>query len=110
MRARYWIALASVLLLALWSTGRMDPVLSNVGLNRNDCVQNGFGAKFCGDAAEQYQRNVAEAKAESDRIMAEAQAEMARAQAEADASAAQAQAEMDAYLKQAQDEMDAYTP
>jgi hypothetical protein len=47
-------------LVLLWNTGRMDPWLSGIGLNKNTCVKNGFGATFCGDAADEYQRNVAE--------------------------------------------------
>jgi hypothetical protein len=34
----------------------MDPALSQVGLNYGDCVQNGLGNTFCGDAAEHLQR------------------------------------------------------
>jgi len=36
----------------------MDPLLSGVGLNKNDCIKNGFGATFCGDDAEAYQQQV----------------------------------------------------
>ena len=47
---------------AYWSTGRMDPALSQVGLNADDCVQNGFGATFCGDAAQRMLRQQAREK------------------------------------------------
>jgi hypothetical protein len=55
-----WIALAAAVVLGLWSTDRLDPMLVNVGLNHSDCVQNGFGATFCGDAAKRYQQNIAQ--------------------------------------------------
>ena len=51
--------LAILALLGLWETGRMDPFLSQFGLNKNDCVKNGFGATFCGSDATRYQQNVA---------------------------------------------------
>lgn len=40
--------LAILALLGLWATGRMDPFLSQFGLNKNTCVKNSFGATFCG--------------------------------------------------------------
>jgi len=40
----------------------MDPWLSQVGLNKNDCFQNGFGATFCGDAARDYEERLAATK------------------------------------------------
>jgi hypothetical protein len=52
------LLLTLIALMLLWSTGRMDPLLSNVGLNKNDCIQNAFGATFCGDAAKAYEDNV----------------------------------------------------
>ena len=36
----------------------MDPWLSKVGLNKNECVVNVFGATFCGDAAKRYQQQI----------------------------------------------------
>ena len=48
------VLLAVLALVGLWSTGRMDSFLVNVGLNKNDCVQNAFGATFCGGAAKAY--------------------------------------------------------
>jgi hypothetical protein len=55
-------ALVAVLALGLlWSTGRMDTFLVQFGLNKNDCVKNGFGATFCGTDATNYQQNVASA-------------------------------------------------
>ena len=38
----------------------MDPWLSGIGLNKNTCVKNGFGATFCGDDADAYQKNIAD--------------------------------------------------
>jgi hypothetical protein len=52
------LLLTLIALMLLWSTGRMDPFLSNVGLNKNDCIQNAFGATFCGDEAKAYEENV----------------------------------------------------
>ena len=48
-------------LLILWETGRMDPFLSQVGLNKNTCIKNGFGATFCGADATNYEKSVANA-------------------------------------------------
>jgi hypothetical protein len=52
------LLVAVLALMGLWVSGRMDPFLSHVGLNYHDCVQNAFGATFCGDDAERYQRDV----------------------------------------------------
>jgi hypothetical protein len=41
----------------LWSTGALDRPLSEIGLNKNDCIQNAFGTKFCGDEATRYCEN-----------------------------------------------------
>ena len=41
--------LAVIALGLLWFSGRMDPALSGIGLNKNECGTNGFGATFCGD-------------------------------------------------------------
>lgn len=57
-RARRVILLglvAAVLLLA-WTADVFDNFLWRVGLNHSTCIQNGFGATFCGDAAERYQK------------------------------------------------------
>ena len=51
----------AILLVILWFNGRLDPTLYKVGLNKNDCFQNAYGAVFCGDAAVQYQRSIEEA-------------------------------------------------
>ena len=53
-------------LLILWNTGRMDPFLSQVGLNKNTCIKNGFGATFCGADATSYEKSVANATGASD--------------------------------------------
>ena len=47
-----------LLLLGLWETGRMDPFLSQFGLNKNTCIKNGFGATFCGGDATRYQQGI----------------------------------------------------
>lgn len=60
MRKGLWIALIIAVVLGLWSTDRLDPMLVNVGLNHSDCYRNGFGATFCGDAAKRYQENIAQ--------------------------------------------------
>ncbi len=52
------LLLAVLALVGLWSTGRMDPWLSGIGLNKNTCYKNGFGATFCGDDATAYQRQL----------------------------------------------------
>jgi hypothetical protein len=38
----------------LYFTGKLDPLLANVGLNFHPCVKNGFGATFCGQDAKNY--------------------------------------------------------
>lgn len=42
----------------LYFTGSLDKMLAPVGLNFRDCATNGFGATFCGDDLEEYQREV----------------------------------------------------
>jgi hypothetical protein len=42
---------SAVALAVLWGTGSLDKPLSSVGLNKEPCVVNGFGATFCGDDA-----------------------------------------------------------
>jgi hypothetical protein len=58
LRLRLGTAAACVFLVAvvLWAGGCLDRPLSEVGLNRNTCVENGFGTTFCGDDAEEYCR------------------------------------------------------
>jgi hypothetical protein len=49
---------------AYWTTGRMDPALSQVGLNYGDCEQNGSGATLCGDDLERAKREDAKLERE----------------------------------------------
>lgn len=57
--SRFWlVALLVVAIGGAWTSGSLDHVLVNVGLNYNDCVRNGFGATFCGDEATAYQQRV----------------------------------------------------
>jgi hypothetical protein len=64
-KTRKWIIVGLLLLvlalLGLWETGRMDTTLAGIGLNKNDCIKNAFGATFCGDAAKRYQTQVSAA-------------------------------------------------
>jgi hypothetical protein len=49
------LVLVVVIVLALmWWGGSFDEPLSHVGLNRNPCVKNHYGATFCGDEAKSY--------------------------------------------------------
>lgn len=50
--------LATVVALA-WSGGTFDEPLSHIGLNKNPCVKNAYGATFCGDDAKSYCQSVA---------------------------------------------------
>jgi len=45
---------AAVLLMFAWSHDAFDHFLWRVHLNHSTCIQNVFGATFCGDAAERY--------------------------------------------------------
>jgi hypothetical protein len=52
-----WPIVASVVVVAavgLWFTGSLDEPLSHIGLNKNPCLKNAFGATFCGDSAKSY--------------------------------------------------------
>lgn len=42
----------------LYFSGRLDGPLSHVGLNLHSCIQNGFGATFCGSQAKSYCENL----------------------------------------------------
>jgi len=44
------------LLVAAWQSGMFDKALHNVGLNAKDCATNAFGATFCGDDLDAYER------------------------------------------------------
>jgi hypothetical protein len=56
------ILVGIVLLLAFgWSQNTFDNFLWRVHLNHSDCIQNGFGATFCGDAATTYQKRLRDA-------------------------------------------------
>jgi hypothetical protein len=57
------LLLALIALTLLWSTGRMDAALSRIGLNKNECIKNAFGATDCGDDAKKYRRSVEDALA-----------------------------------------------
>jgi hypothetical protein len=39
-----------------WMHNTFDNFLWRVHLNHSDCIQNGFGAVFCGDAAKRYEQ------------------------------------------------------
>jgi hypothetical protein len=56
VRPAYLIALVLALTLAYWSTGRADPALAPLGLNRNDCYQ-AFGTTYCGDDAARFKHD-----------------------------------------------------
>ena len=59
-RRNKWLLTITLIVLVLavaWTQGVFDNLLWHVGLNFNDCGQNGFGAVFCGDALTQYQQN-----------------------------------------------------
>jgi hypothetical protein len=45
------LGVAVAVLMVLWFSGTLDKPLSSVGLNKNACVQNAFGATFCGEQA-----------------------------------------------------------
>ena len=57
---------------ALYFSGRMDPAMSHVGLNWTECVQNGYGATFCGDNAKAYQQQVRQTEQEINEILGDA--------------------------------------
>lgn len=59
-RRRWWVIAAVVVLVAVWYSGTFDRALVNVGLNSRPCGTNGFGATFCGDDRERYERDVAQ--------------------------------------------------
>jgi hypothetical protein len=88
VRRRTAIAVAVVVVVAAgawWNTGAMDSALVHLGLNRNECAQNGFGNWFCGDALKQMQHEAAKAKRESDTIdrkLAEEERKQAKLEAE----------------------------
>jgi len=46
------------LVLQVWSTGTFDNFLWRVGLNSKPCATNGFGATFCGDQLDQYNKRI----------------------------------------------------
>ncbi len=55
---RWWltgaVAVAALVVIALYTTGRLDRPLSNVGLNLHACAENVFGSKLCGDQLVAY--------------------------------------------------------
>jgi hypothetical protein len=58
IRARWIVAILAVCgVISYWTTGRMDPALSSVGLNYTSCVT-AFGTTYCGANAERLQRNI----------------------------------------------------
>jgi RNA polymerase subunit RPABC4/transcription elongation factor Spt4 len=50
------LAAAAVIAVILWFSGALDKPLSSMGLNKEACVQNAFGATFCGEDAERVCR------------------------------------------------------
>jgi hypothetical protein len=54
VNSHYWIGLAIVAVIFLiWLSGALDPLLSNVGLNRKPCAEVLLtGNKLCGDDLE----------------------------------------------------------
>lgn len=56
---------------ALWFGGWLDEPLSNVGLNRNTCVENGYGTTFCGEDAKAYCRDLGPDVGDCPRVLKE---------------------------------------
>jgi hypothetical protein len=56
------------LVLVLWLSGRLDIVLAPIGLNKNECVTNAFGATFCGDDAKRYEQQVSNIQSDLNQI------------------------------------------
>jgi hypothetical protein len=50
------IAAVAVVLAFAWTQNTFDNFLWRVHLNHSTCIQNGFGAVFCGDAAERLEQ------------------------------------------------------
>jgi hypothetical protein len=48
------LGVLSFIIAGLWYAGSLDEPLSHVGLNKNTCGQNAFGATFCGDDLRDY--------------------------------------------------------
>lgn len=71
-RTRMIVGAVVGVLLVLYLRGNFDTTLYPMGLNFNDCGQNGYGAVFCGDALKDYERRVVRpaehAQREADRI------------------------------------------
>lgn len=44
-----------------WTQNTFDNFLWRVHLNHSTCIQNGFGATFCGDAATEYEQRLQDA-------------------------------------------------
>jgi hypothetical protein len=62
-RRRPWLSVTLGLLAVLavvWSTGALDEPLSHIGLNKDPCLKNAFGATFCGDDAKSYCESLSE--------------------------------------------------
>jgi len=57
-RAVIWVVviLAVIGIGKAWSVGTFDNFLWRVGLNAKPCATNGFGATFCGDDLERYNK------------------------------------------------------
>ena len=51
-------AIVVVFVVYLYTQGTFDNFLWRVGLNYQECATNGFGATFCGDQLERYNRIV----------------------------------------------------
>jgi hypothetical protein len=69
---RRTLALTFLAVIGLWFTGTLDKPLSDVGLNKNPCVQNLItGATFCGDQAKELCRRTAALQDELDRMTGE---------------------------------------
>jgi hypothetical protein len=59
-KALVLLALFAIVAFA-WTRGTFDNFLWRVHLNSHDCIQNGFGAVFCGDAADRYKQRLRDA-------------------------------------------------
>lgn len=56
------MALAILVLIALWRGGTFDHALYPIGLNAKECARNGFGAVFCGEELTEYRTRLQDAK------------------------------------------------
>ncbi len=84
MRRRLALIVVALVIVGLYFSGRLDPLLYKVGLNYNTCGQNAFGTVYCGQALTDYNARIAQVQRTAQQSAQQAVAQLHATECRAD--------------------------